>query len=543
MIELSEKKEKELLSNMKKVFETNYDSSDIDEDSVKTYLLKWKVNKENIYNFLSKQKGWNKDELCLVIKEKVFRELEKDKAYNIIIKVTKTIGNFVYTYNGFTELIYRIIYSDDFFCITEEPKLSKQEIESIITKYNDERSFLKKIIDCSDTNLCLNQYLYSYFYCYCHLNIGMKKSKAICKMIDKLAEVFNVDYTNLIYHLYEQCKIRNEEGRYSYTYDHTWEQTKAKLCDYLNTIQIDEYFYISINPLDYLTMSHGDGWTSCHSLRDDGCYHAATISTLSDNSTVIIYTLHDKPTNNFYSYNKKSRQLMFMSEKLDGLFQQVFYPSKTTDNNTAVRNILQELISKYLTVPNLWENISWTNACINDSSYFGYRDWNEGKASVLSKLKYSDPYFKIGEEVPCLDDCYYDLENNDTLIRKNRCYCDHCGNRIPEEDAYCINDSYYCEECADELFYRCKSCGKYIDKEIDEYMVIDGDIYCEDCANMIDYVIDEYQDCVTSYYTLEDIDGDYHYYSYLNNLLNDYPNSKEVSEGYFVEIEDEEDDE
>lgn len=511
MIKLTNEKETELLTKMKETIEKAYPY--VDQNSIEKYLWKWKKNKSRTYDFFSKQAEWNENELCLVIKDKVHRFADIEKAWNIITVICNKLPA-AYDYRG----MFSNILNNGSDKLSE---ISKREID------------LCKITD-SEINAIMyseksSNWLYAYLFTKLHLNIDMKKSRAVCKMIDYIMEYFKIDYKKETYRLSEQTKVRNESGGFDYTYDHNWEQTKAKLCDYLNPLVLDETFYVSINPLDYLTMSHGEGWSSCHSLRDQGCYHAATVSAMGDPSTVIVYTLNkDKtPTKNFWSVNKLTRQMLMLSKDLDGIFQQVFYPSRNTNDSTVLRNILQEKLAKYLVQPNLWVKSSCEEENINTSDWYGYDDWNQGKPSSLTKLPNTSPYFKIGVSMPCIDRSDIDITETNTI--GSGCYyvCECCGEVIHEDDGFDIDGSWYCERCANEYFTQCEHCGEWIGNE--DIIYVDDKPYCPYHAHKLNYKEVEDGSYRTTYVTIV-IDNEEYHFSSEQSLLREYSGAKFCSD-------------
>ena len=58
MIELTNKKEEQLLKSMKTMFKKRYSDEQIDAVSVQMMLNTWKQNKSNLYDFLSKLPEW-----------------------------------------------------------------------------------------------------------------------------------------------------------------------------------------------------------------------------------------------------------------------------------------------------------------------------------------------------------------------------------------------------------------------------------------------------------------------------------------------------
>lgn len=495
---------------MKEVFRQNDRYRKIDEESLKTYLKKWKENKETIYKLFSKQECWNADELALVIQDKIYRNNDANKARNILNRILRT------TIYSKTESLSDYFWMIDQIITKENASLTQTVWYSAEWFTEQSEHYLDRIMK-GDTS---GEKLYSYLFKECHLSLGMKLSRAVTKMIDYICNYFKVDYKSLTYTLDEQCKVRNPEGGFSLTNNHTWEQAKAKLCDYLNPLTVDETFYISINPLDYLTMSHGTTWDSCHSLRDDGCYHSATGTTLADGSTVIVYTLpkDETPKNNFYKVNKQTRQMLFLADDLTGIFQQVFYPSRSTNDGDVVRNILQEMIAKYKNLPNLWTtNRDDGSADICTDEYLGYKDWEEGKPSIVSVLKGCNPYFEIGASIPCIDDHTRTVYDHEHMADGEWRQCECCGEYIPEDDAYYVDGECYCCHCYEENFTRCQNCDDDIYNG--DEIIIDGNPYCERCANRMDYKEVEDGSFSTKYITLH-IDGGEEYFSSEEAMLN-----------------------
>lgn len=496
---------------MKEVFKQNDRYRKIDDESLKTYLKKWKENKETIYKLFSKQDCWNADELALVIQDKIYRNNDCDKARNIFKKILRTtVGDKVCSLSDYFSMIDLII--------TKDTASLSQTVWYDADHFKDYTETHIARVMRGDT---IGEKLYSYLFKECHLNMGMKLSRVVTKMIDYICNYYKVDYKSLTYTLDEQCKVRNPEGGFTLTNNHNWEQAKAKLCDYLNPLVVDETFYISINPLDYLTMSHGTTWDSCHSLRDDGCYHSATGTTLADGSTVIVYTLpkDETPKNNFYKVNKQTRQMLFLADDLTGIFQQVFYPARSTNDGDVVRNILQEMIAKYKNLPNLWTTSRDGSVDICTDEYLGYRDWEEGKPSIVSVLKDYHPYFEIGERIPCIDDHTCTLYEHEHMASGDWRQCDCCGDYMSEDDTYYVDGECYCRHCYEENFIECENCGDDIYNG--DEIIIDDKVYCQRCANRMDYKEVEDGTFRTNYTTLH-IDGGEEYFSSEEAMLNAY---------------------
>lgn len=478
MIELTKEREEQLIAQMKDVFGQNPEYVKIDDESVKAYLDFWKQNKSNIYDMFSKRSEWNKDELCLVVKAKTKREADKNRALKLICKVLEKMKETNPRTSYYERMFNTIIRYNAEDVLRWEPDYSASHFTNS-TNIND------ALYSNHSTN-----YTYSYWYHQAKLRQGQKHSKVILKLIDIICNQFGFDYVKAIYTLDETCKIRLPKGGFKESNDHNWEQLKAKICDALLPLEVDQTFYISLNPLDYLTMSHGDGWESCHSLRDDGCYHSATVTMLSDPSTVIVYTLSNNPENRFWDYDKQTRQIVSIADDLDGIFQQVFYPSKTTNDTEVIKKYLQEIISEYKQSSEKWIKSNYRNENIKCREYLGYTDWNNGKESTLTKISGSSPKFVIGKSVPYLDEATATLSSTSRLSHYSWVVCNGCGKIHRRSDCHEYDyDEYYCDTCYREKFIVCDKCDRTIPD--DKVIVIDGKRYCENCAKKIDYKVVE----------------------------------------------------
>lgn len=69
----------------------------------------------------------------------------------------------------------------------------------------------------------------------------------------------------------------------------------AKYADMVSDLKRKLKFFISVNPLDYLTMSYGVNWTSCHHLSSGG-HRGGTTSYMLDSTSFITYVHSEIPT-------------------------------------------------------------------------------------------------------------------------------------------------------------------------------------------------------------------------------------------------------
>jgi hypothetical protein len=304
----------------------------------------------------------------------------------------------------------------------------------------------------------------------------------------------------------------------------------AKYADSLSPMSIKRHTVLSINPLDYLTMSFGNSWASCHTIDKrnkrnmpndySGCYSSGTISYMLDSSSMVLYTVDATyDGNEYWEQPKINRQMFHYGE--DKLIQGRLYPQDNDGNNdvyTPYRNIVQSIISSIFDFPNLWTLNKGTEYASKYISSRGthYRDYQYYSGCSLSRIKGSENENNliVGARPICVHcGCTHNHEDNINCCGK--IYCEQCGDYIDEEDAIYIDGYYYCRDCVNYCDY-CEEYHLGSETYVDGYGYIcesclENDfIYCEECHN---YVRDDYatyveytdryvcDDCLSRHYT------------------------------------------
>lgn len=279
-----------------------------------------------------------------------------------------------------------------------------------------------------------------------------------------------------------------------------FERTYAKLSDAINPLKVTRYTILSVNPLDYWTMSFGNSWTSCHTIDktglrncDDGysgCYSGGTESYMLDPSSIVVYTVDKNDDVSQPELCDKVTRCMFHIGE-SKIVQGRLYPQGNDDNSDAykqIREIVQRVIAQIWEVPNLWSNTKGAETCTEYTESFGvhYRDYEKFdtcNVSILKNIEEKQKWklIRIGHDPICPE-----------------CGCEHEGDE-------CI----LCPECSNTKY--CKCCGSVIHNDDDDRVYIDDDeIYCcSSCAERAGYVfcIDEewhwLEDCEYDHYNNE----------------------------------------
>lgn len=250
----------------------------------------------------------------------------------------------------------------------------------------------------------------------------------------------------------------------------------AAYSDAINPLQVKRHTVISCNIIDYLTMSFGNSWSSCHTIdkqqkrpsnNQGGCHGGGTLSYALDESSCVFYTVDKKYDGNELELQDKINRCMFHIGE-DKIVQGRVYP-QDMDNDEGgiyktIREIMQKVIADCLNTPNLWTNARGTDACSNViQNHYGahYPDFFRNGNCNVSYLKRDD------------------AEKNTKMINVGSYHiCPSCGKE------HATRELIECYECYHDRV-ECASCGSMHDA--DDMMIIDGDYYCPDCAFYCDY--------------------------------------------------------
>lgn len=298
----------------------------------------------------------------------------------------------------------------------------------------------------------------------------------------------------------------------------------AKYADALNPLQITRHTVLSVNPLDYLTMSFGNSWASCHTIDKEnkrgmlngyeGMYSSGTVSYMLDSPSMVFYTVDASYNgNNFWNEPKINRQMFHWGE--DKLIQGRLYPQDNDGNNSAYtpyREIVQSIMSELFGFTNLWTVSRGTGASAKYVFSEGthYKDYECYGNCTLSRPKGSENEndITIGHYPICIN-CgeEHDVQDNISCCAK-KLFCAHCGSEIDEDDVrwidgepYCIDCTFWCDYCNEyhvgegtevrgygtvcedclEDFFHCEECGEYVTEYYANWVESEGAYFCNDC--------------------------------------------------------------
>ena len=325
----------------------------------------------------------------------------------------------------------------------------------------------------------------------------------------------------------KEMAVVSDTGRMA---DIGYNQRFAHFADGINPIKVKKYTIISVNPIDYWTMSFGNGWASCHTIDKEnrrratgqhysGCYSSGTESYMLDSSAIVMYTVSaDYNGKDFELQDKERRVMFFLGE--DKFIQSRLYPDGRDGGDSGMqqqfREIFQKVIADCSEVSNLWEKpLRGSSHCsdysrTNGTHYADYVEYEDGVVSFLKRdgVEKNHTKIRIGH-APICPICGREHEETEYITcddcrENNLIHCSRCGSVIDMENAIRDEDTgdYYCDyECAEA--YSCYYCenvgewhsnhvywddyhGRYFYSRWEDYVCTEDGNYFEDAEDAVD---------------------------------------------------------
>ena len=251
-----------------------------------------------------------------------------------------------------------------------------------------------------------------------------------------------------------------------------WEKFRILHSQVLNTKKLTGTLCLSIHPLDYATASdNNNGWCSCMSWQDYGCYRMGTVEMMNSPMVICAYLKSDKQHMSIINdddWNSKKWRAWIIVTK-DVIVCNRHYPYHIETMAVNCINWVRELAK---------ERLGWEYK----DPHTDFFDWMQ---QVDYEIEFRTNYM------------YNDLGGDDVIgcfkkdwTRRNMpgyinfsgpAECMVCGEEIPPEtqDAGQLE----CNDCYCE--FRCSECGEAISDEGDVYYDPDGRCLCRDCWERI----------------------------------------------------------
>lgn len=437
-----------------KVFEMFQIDERYAEEGVAANVRLWHRKKEALRAMFRKHPGWDEREQAFFTKIKYSRVADKNAAENALYRITSHLWN-TKGWDAPEEQCDKIMFLD-----TIKRRFAA---ESTVSKNNiGEDWVIEKITKYFGAKIAAS------------VKPGARHTRILRKLIDVCAQSCDCDKTLI-------------------------EKEFAKYADAITPRTIEKTAVFSLNFCDFLLMSNGNSWASCHYINTHGLFHEngdshyrgmyrrGTLSYAEDDCSFIFYTIPSKLEKENFLTPKIDR--MCCQYKSGYLITGKLYPNNDNELRTLVRHFAQDTIASLVQIPSQWRVTYDTHKIVgevetaDDSGHYpdyAY-DGQHPARSVLKPLIAQEdiplPVMTIGAPGLCvccgksLDNFGSDGETLACRIHKLKTIkCERCGHVAtpPEDFDPDYDDSFTSEE------------GKTFHWVEEEWL-------CEDCCFFCDY--------------------------------------------------------
>ncbi len=160
----------------------------------------------------------------------------------------------------------------------------------------------------------------------------------------------------------------------------------AKYADLVSGLKRKLKFVMSLNPYDYLTMSFGVNWSSCHSIKTRSMCCGGTLSYMLDSTSIITYCVGKN--DDVQKDGKIYRTMFAYGENM--LLQSRVYPQGNDGNKdlyAVFRELVQAEMTEMLELKNkAWSVMAGSTACASAVTSRGahYRDYGHNNSCNIS---------------------------------------------------------------------------------------------------------------------------------------------------------------
>lgn len=256
-----------------------------------------------------------------------------------------------------------------------------------------------------------------------------------------------------------------------------WEEFRIQHSQVLNTKRMTGTLCLSIHPLDYATASDNDnGWSSCMSWNDYGCYRMGTVEMMNSPMVICAYLKSKKQHMEIAGeeWNSKKWRAWVIVTK-DVILVNRHYPYHQDEMAINCINWVRDLVKEkygwlyedphtdfYRWMRNVGYEIEFhTNYMYNDlggDDVIGCFRLNWRPINMPGVINFSGP----AECMICGDEIYPDDQDAGQL-ECNDCWtefrCSECGESLNEDDVYHDPDGQcLCYDCYERICYTCGIC-------------------------------------------------------------------------------------
>ena len=428
-----------------------YDEFEIDGtytfDGVRKNVVTWYENKQKQIELFRKHPYWSEEAKAIVFSQTETRPINYRLASNALCNLAQYVRNNI-SVNGDKWCVDAIIYALENYD-GEETGLLNEEM-------------IRRIHDSWPWGYELPTALERMFH------NGTKITKFVRKAFESVCDRWGISHNATTF------RDDGDDPRRCKSFDKYY----AKFADCLSELTIEKITLVSVNFLDFMTMSNGNSWSSCHFINSHGIFHEDSESSYQgmykqgclsyalDAPSFLLYTLPASYTGTEY-YRRQKLTRMCCQYSNGVLITGKCYPNNEDALVDRYRQMMQLVISQIEHFTNLWtfsRKVKRIEGFVESADNSGH---------------YPDYFYDHQKPVISLHNPI-SIDIDTPIVIGHEAYCLHCGEKL-----YGGNHSWLqCDNHRRTL--KCECCGKRM-KVGEEYHTYCGEIYCPDCVFWCDY--------------------------------------------------------
>ncbi len=276
-------------------------------------------------------------------------------------------------------------------------------------------------------------------------------------------------------------------------------QDFSQLMNTIKTTKKKQTVVLSCALEDFVSMSNGNGWHSCHNLGSD--YGQGCIAYAMSPNVLIAYV-----KNEYGEYLKSWRQVVYCDSDTGFAIGSRQYPNVNEGATKGARNLWQKLYNKFyngedntngFVFSKKSEGLAEYLITDNDFAYVDIIQLGEQDSrisghvwSTWTKENCKNVLNVCPSDVVCLD-CgeLHDVQENDSVTctgcDREKSYCECCESRFHEHDVTWVDseDGYVCDRCLERDFTWCDYCKDYHRDDYTTYVDSVGESVCDNCLD------------------------------------------------------------
>jgi hypothetical protein len=243
-----------------------------------------------------------------------------------------------------------------------------------------------------------------------------------------------------------------------------WEKFRIAHSQCLNQKKLKGTLCLSIHPLDYATASDNDnGWSSCMSWRENGCYRMGTVEMMNSPMVICAYLRSDKQHMEIdgEQWNSKKWRAWIIVNKY-AIICNRHYPYHQAEFAKQAISWVRDLVQ---------QKLGWEYESEIHTDFYQYMQDVECEIEYRTNYMYND----LGGDdvIGCLN---LKRRNPGFINFSGKAECMVCGEEIRPDSQGA--DQLECQDCWSE--YHCDECGCELSEDEVCYGP-NGEILCSDC--------------------------------------------------------------